>query len=347
VPAARGCRYGKREAFPPARPAQSGRGQRPDPARAACPPLAGASPPPGRALACRWSRTCRSTGDRPARAGKTRVAFPGPARRGESTVTAAMAGAIAPAKSLHWHQGQPGAQSPRPAPAPPPAGALHPPGRALASVSPGHAALRGTAARGRGKRGSRFLFPPGLTKALSPLQWQGPSPLPQRHADPWPAWGQSPRPAPAPPPAGALHPPGRALAFCRSRTRRSTGHRRARAGERRVAFPDPACRAIPSPGPGRVSRQTSGRIACLRQPSNDPRHRGRGPAGSCGSGGDSMNANSMRAANPLGPNTPDPVSRWALLLLTAPIPPAPASPPGGKAAARGDGSLGTFLTRVT
>jgi hypothetical protein len=63
-----------------------------------------------------------------------------------------------------------------------------------------------------GKRGSRFLIPPGGAKALSPLQWQGPLPLPQRHAAPCPAGGQSPRPAPDPPTAGASRPPGRALA---------------------------------------------------------------------------------------------------------------------------------------
>ena len=38
----------------------------------------------------------------------------------------------------------------------------------------------------------RFLLPSTLTKALSPLPWQGPSPLPQRQADPTPAGGQSP-----------------------------------------------------------------------------------------------------------------------------------------------------------
>jgi len=63
-----------------------------------------------------------------------------------------------------------------------------------------------------GKRRSRFLFPPEQAKGPSTLQWQGPSPLPQRHADPCPAGGQSPRPAPAPPMAGASPPPGRALA---------------------------------------------------------------------------------------------------------------------------------------
>jgi len=106
-----------------------------------------------------------------------------------------------------------GGQSPRPAPDPPPAGASPPPGRALAfrdawtCRSTGHRPARA------GKRGSRFLFPPGKVKALSPLQWQGPSPLPQRCADPWPAGGQSPRPAPDPPTAGASPPQGRALAF--------------------------------------------------------------------------------------------------------------------------------------
>ena len=45
------------------------------------PPMAGASLPPGWALAFCWSRTCRSAGHRSARAGK-RAAFPVPARRG-------------------------------------------------------------------------------------------------------------------------------------------------------------------------------------------------------------------------------------------------------------------------
>ena len=38
--------------------------------------------------------------------------------------------------------------------------------------------------------------------------WQGPSPLPQRPADPWRAGGQSPRPAPAPPQGGRFSPAG-------------------------------------------------------------------------------------------------------------------------------------------
>ena len=127
-----------------------------------------------------------------------------------------LAGAIGPATAPRWHQDRPGAQSPRPAPAPPTAGASHPPGRALASVPPGPAGLRGTVPCGRGKRGSRLLFPPGRATASSPHQLQGPSPLPQR-------------------------PAGSGAGLCFARTHRSTRHRPARgAGETRVAFPHPA-----------------------------------------------------------------------------------------------------------
>jgi len=181
---------------PPGSGPAGGLSPRPSPA----PSPTGASRPPGRVLACRWCGRHRFLWKRRARAGETRVAFPPPA----------LTKALSP---LQWQgpsplpqrQAEPrraGGQSPRPAPAPPPAGASPPPGRALASGVPGPAGPQGAVARGRGKRGSRFLFPPGLTKALSPLPWQGPSPLPQRHADPWPAWGQRPRPVPALPPAG-------------------------------------------------------------------------------------------------------------------------------------------------
>jgi hypothetical protein len=58
------------------------------------------------------------------------------------------------------------------------------------------------------RAGKRGAFPPPrgavfLTMGDAQSLWHGPSPLPQRPADPWPAGGQSPRPAPAPPPAGA------------------------------------------------------------------------------------------------------------------------------------------------
>jgi hypothetical protein len=64
----------------------------------------------------------------------------------------------------------------------------------------GPAGLRGTVSHGRGKRGA--FPPPAPTNALSPLQWQGPSPLPQRHADPWPAGGPKPPASARPAPGG-------------------------------------------------------------------------------------------------------------------------------------------------
>ena len=145
------------------------------------------------------SRTYRSTGHRSA-------------RTGDSTFTASMAGAIAPATVLRRDQDRPGAQSPRPAPAPPPAGASRPPGRALASAGPRPAGLQGTVPSGRRKRGSRFLFPPGRTTAPPRFNGRGHRPCHSTRPGSGPAGGQSPRPAPAPPPAGASHPPGRALA---------------------------------------------------------------------------------------------------------------------------------------
>jgi len=91
--------------------------------------------------------------------------------------------------------------------------------------------------RADGGNAESFRLAPGGAKALPPIQWQGPSPLPQHHADPTPTGGQGPRPAPAPPPAGA--------GLRSSRTCRSAGHRCARAGETRVAFHAPAQRVSP------------------------------------------------------------------------------------------------------
>ncbi len=71
-------------------------------------------------------------------------------------------------------------------------------------VGPGPAGLGDTVRRGRGKRGSRFLIPPGLAKALSPRHWQGPLPLPQRHAGIRTDRGpKPPGQRPTRPPAGA------------------------------------------------------------------------------------------------------------------------------------------------
>jgi hypothetical protein len=85
----------------------------PKPPASARPALGGRFSPAGSGAGLCLSRTCRSTGHRPARAGETRVAFPDPARiSGESTVTASLAGAIAPATAPRWDQDQPGAFGP-------------------------------------------------------------------------------------------------------------------------------------------------------------------------------------------------------------------------------------------
>ena len=106
------------------------------------------APPPAGAGLCPF-RSDRSGWHCPEWAGETRVAFPVPARTDDSTFTASMAGAIAPAMAPRRDQDRPGAQSPRPAPAPPPAGASPPPGRAPASVLPGTGGRQETVPRGR------------------------------------------------------------------------------------------------------------------------------------------------------------------------------------------------------
>jgi hypothetical protein len=142
-----------------------------------------------------------------------------------------------PCHSATLIPGQPGAQSPRPAPAPPSAGASRPPGRALAFVAPGPAGLRGTVSHGRGNA-VRFLFPPAQTKALPPLQWQGPSSLPQRHADPWPAGGPKPPASARPALGGRFSPAGSGADLCWCGWHGSSWQRLARAGKRmRFLFP--------------------------------------------------------------------------------------------------------------
>jgi hypothetical protein len=143
-----------------------------------------------------------------------------------------------PCHSAALIPGPPGAQSPRPAPAPPPAGASRLPGRALASVGAGGTGLGGSVPRGRGKRGA---FPvPARTDAgrsesepPTPLQWQGPSPLPQRYADPLPAGGPKPPASARPAPGGRFSPAGSDAGPCWCRRHRSWWQPSARAGETR------------------------------------------------------------------------------------------------------------------
>ena len=142
---------------------RTGRGPKP-PASARHAP-GGRFSPAGSGAGLRCSRTCRSVGQRPARAGETRcVSCSRP--EGRKHFHRSNGRGHRPCHSAAPASGSAGGQSPRPAPDPPPSGASPPPGRALACGVPGPAGPQGTIAQGRGKRGSRFLFP---AKAKIPL----------------------------------------------------------------------------------------------------------------------------------------------------------------------------------
>ncbi len=174
-----------------------------------CPPQATAAGP---ARLNRVVVRCQWQGHRPAWAGETRVAFPDPATKGESTITAAMAKAIALATASRCLKRAGGPKAPRSAPAPPWRALLARRVGRWPALFPDLPVYRGPSRTGGGNA-VRFLVPPGEAGVLSPPQWQRPSPLPQRSIAACPAGGpKAPRPAPAPPLAGASRPPGRALA---------------------------------------------------------------------------------------------------------------------------------------
>ncbi len=133
-------------------------GQSPRPAPA--PPPAGASPPPGRALVFHGAPTCRSTGPRRARAGETRVAFPGPAQWGDSTPRFHGRG-HRPCHSGTLASGPAGGPKPPASARPAPGGRFSPAGPGAGLCCAGGTGLAWGVPRGRGKRGSRFLVPPG------------------------------------------------------------------------------------------------------------------------------------------------------------------------------------------
>jgi hypothetical protein len=56
--------------------------------------------------------------------------------------------------------------------------------------------------RADGGNAESFRLAPGGAKALPPIQWQGPSPLPQHHADPTPTGGPKPPASARPAPGG-------------------------------------------------------------------------------------------------------------------------------------------------
>ena len=153
-----------------------------------------------------------------------------------------MAGAIAPAKAPRWHLDRPGAKAPGQRPTRP-RRAL--PARRVGRwpfVVPGPTDLQGTVARGRGNRGSRFLVPPGERNALSPFNWQGPSPLPQRYIGIRTSRGPKPPASAHPAPGQRPARPWRAL-------------RPRRAGRWPAFFPDlPVHRAASRAGGGNALR---------------------------------------------------------------------------------------------
>jgi hypothetical protein len=133
-----------------------------------------------------------------------------------------------------------GGQSPRPAPAPPPAGASRPPGRALACRWCGwHGSLWQRSERAGETRYVSCSRPEG--GGTAPLPWQGPSPLPQRPADPWPAGGPKPPASARPALGGRFSPAGSGAGLCWRGWHGSWCQRSARAGETH-AFPFPARR---------------------------------------------------------------------------------------------------------
>jgi hypothetical protein len=92
----------------------------------------------------------------------------------------------------------------------------------------------------RGKR-SAFPVPARSGGGTASLPWQGPSPLPQRHADPWPAGGPKPPASARPALGGRFSPAGSGAVLCWCGQNGSWWHCRARAGKR-SAFPFPARR---------------------------------------------------------------------------------------------------------
>ena len=192
-----------RGTLPPGQPGAKAPGQRPTR------PKAGASRPPGRALAFVGAGGDGPGGTVAQGAGETQcVSCSRPRRGGErshlgTSSAVLLAGAIAPATSSRWHQDQPGAKAPGQRPPRPKAGASHPPGWALAFVALGGMVLWWASCRGGGNA-VRFPFPP--TEGPEDLTGtQGPRsktvradlthPCPQKTAPPnpatqgWSSWG--------------------------------------------------------------------------------------------------------------------------------------------------------------
>jgi hypothetical protein len=255
-----------------ARLAHPGRGHRPcrsarlilgppgaqSPRPAPAPPPAGASRPPGRALASVGVGGTGPGGSVPRGRGK-RSAFPLPVRTDESTFTAAMAGAIAPATSARRSLASRGAKAPGQRPPRP--------RRALLARRVGRwppvvpvAPVLVEASHAGGETQCVSCSRPPRRKHLRRCHGRGHRPCHSATLILGPPGAQSPRPAPAPPPAGASRPPGRALAFVGAGCTGLGGSvARGRGNAMRFLFPPGG--AFPFPGSGRFSRQAGDRIA--------------------------------------------------------------------------------------
>jgi len=193
-----------------------------------------------------------------------------------------------------------GGQSPRPAPDPPPAGASRPPGRALAFRDAWTCRSAGHRRAGAGETRCVFLCPPGGAKAVSPLQWQGLSPLPRRNV----ACRQPGAKAPGQRPTRPRRP------LCPCRVRRWL-----------LLFPDlPVCGA-----PSRTGGETRC-VSCARPegrsrafPDAWPFWQGTSPL-------PQRHVASLPAAGPQPAPAPPPRGRWPLFLPVPPVKSAPARP---------------------
>jgi hypothetical protein len=212
----------------------------PKPPASARPDPAGASRPPGRALACVVLGPDDLQGTVAHGRGKRR-AFPHSARTDKSSSTASMAGAIAPATALRCPLASRGPKPPASA-RPAPGGRFSPAGSGAGlSLFPDLPVYRAPYRTGGGNA-VRFLFPPGagataVRRACPPPPWQGPSPLPQRYGDTPPAGG----PQGATAPGGCLAPAGPGAGLrCAGRDGLCRAFPRGRG--KRAAFPVPARR---------------------------------------------------------------------------------------------------------
>jgi len=163
-----------------------------------------------------------------------------------------------PCQSAALGSGPAGGHSPRPAPDPPPAGAGlswcldRPIYRAPCRAGGGNAG-RVSFSRPNIWR-KRCHLPPGYpAKALSPLHWQGPSPLPQRCAGIRTGRGPQPPASARPAPGGRFAPAGPGAGL------RSTCGK----GPHAAVVPDRAGKpAVIRGRPGRASRLCGGSAGC-------------------------------------------------------------------------------------